>query len=85
MASISLTLKSIYGIQSLHPMFDVFYLRVNGENKFVRIYHQDELFGFIEPLSFDTLADALDAYNWSPIDTGNTLIFAGSKPDVSIQ
>lgn len=59
-------------------------IRVNGENKFVPIYHLDGLFGFTEPLNFKTLEDALDAYNWSPTETGNTLIYPGIKPGSSL-
>lgn len=53
--------------------------RINGQNKFVDIYHQDDLYGFTEPLNFESLEDALDAYNWSPTETGNTLKFPGIK------
>ncbi|XP_045158574.2 phosphatidylinositol 3-kinase regulatory subunit alpha-like isoform X2 [Mercenaria mercenaria] len=56
-------------------------IRTNGENQFVKIYHLDNLYGFAEPLNFDSLEDALDAYNWSPTETGNTLIYPGIKPN----
>ncbi|XP_060572061.1 phosphatidylinositol 3-kinase regulatory subunit alpha-like [Ruditapes philippinarum] len=55
-------------------------IRINGKNKFVEILHEDDLFGFSEPLGFESLNDVLDAYNWSP-QTGNTLIYPAIRSD----
>ena len=34
------------------------------------IYHRDGLFGYTEPLGFDDLTSALEAYNSSQVDAG---------------
>lgn len=57
-------------------------IRIKQHNKYVDIVHEDGLFGFTEPLNFYALADALDAYNFSPTETFGTLIYPASKPQL---
>ena len=46
------------------------YYRHNGGMIYKTIYHRDGLFGYTEPLGFDDLTSALEAYNSSQVDAG---------------
>jgi len=37
-------------------------LRKGGTNKLIKIYHKDGKYGFVEPLSFDSVVDLVDHY-----------------------
>ena len=67
----------------LKNIFINFVSRVSKDDvRYVNILCRDQLFGFTEPLGFDSLSEALDAYNTSPAGSGNTLNTPLVKPIV---
>ena len=44
--------------------------RVNGKTENERILSEDELFGFAEPLGFNSLSECLDAFNNAAMTEG---------------